>query len=231
MTRATTKTTGAGARTIRRSSLHDTVADRLRDMIVDGTLPAGARIHEQSLCDAFGISRTPLREALKVLANEGLVELRANRGARVAALTEAELAELFEALSGLERHAAELAAARATAGELAALRTLHGRMEREWQRGRRTAYAKLNNDIHRTIVELAKNATLAGLHTTLMTKLRRARYMALMSNARWDEAVREHRAILAALEARDAADAGRLMGAHVARTGEVVRHRLALEAD
>lgn len=231
MTRATTKTTGAGARTIRRSSLHDTVADRLRDMIVDGTLPAGERIHEQSLCDAFGISRTPLREALKVLASEGLVELRTNRGARVAALTEAELAELFEALSGLERHAAELAAARATAGELAALRTLYERMEREWQRGRRTAYAKLNNDIHRTIVELAKNATLAGMHTALMTKLRRARYMALMSNARWDEAVREHRAILAALEARDAGDAGRLMGAHVQRTGEVVRRQLALEAD
>lgn len=231
MTRARTRTPEAGARTIHRSSLHDTVADRLRDMIVDGTLAPGERVHEQSLCETFGISRTPLREALKVLANEGLVELRANRGARVAALTEAELAELFEALWGLERHAAELAAARASAGELAALRALHERMEREWQRGRRTAYAKLNNDIHRAIVELAKNATLAGLHTTLMTKLRRARYMALMSRARWDEAVREHRAILKALEARDAGEAGRLMGEHVQRTGDVVCRQLALGAD
>ena len=228
MTRARTTTTAArGARTIRRSSLHDTVADRLRDMIVDGTLPPGERIHEQSLCETFGISRTPLREALKVLANEGLVELRANRGARIATLTEGELAELFEALEGLEGHAAQLAAERASAGELAALRQLHDRMEREWRRGRRTAYAKLNNEIHRTIVALAKNGTILGVHDTLMTKLRRARYMALMSNARWDEAVREHRAILAALDARDGAGAGRLVAEHVRHTGEVVRARMA----
>ena len=226
MTRARTITAASGARTIRRSSLHDTVADRLRDMIVDGTLPPGERIHEQSLCDAFGISRTPLREALKVLANEGLVELRANRGARIATLTEAELAELFEALEGLEGHAAERAAARASAAELGALRQLHDRMEREWRRRRRTAYAKLNNEIHRTIVALAKNATILGMHDTLMTKLRRARYMALMSNERWDEAVGEHRAIMAALDARDGARAGRLLAEHVRHTGEVVRDRL-----
>ncbi len=207
---------------IRRNSLHDTVADRLRDMIVDGTLPARERIHEQSLCEAFGISRTPLREALKVLANEGLVELRANRGSRVAALSTEEMADLFEALWGVERHAAELAAARATTEQLKALRALQGRMEREWQRKRRTAYAKLNNEIHRTIVEFAQNATLCGVHTSIMTKLRRARYMALMSDDRWDEAVDEHRAILRALEARDTPEAGRLMAEHVRRTGEVV---------
>jgi DNA-binding GntR family transcriptional regulator len=222
MSTAKTKSLAAQPPLIRRHSLHDTVADRLRDMIADGTLPAGERIHEQTLCEAFGISRTPLREALKVLANEGLVELRANRGSRVAALTAAEMADLFEALWGVERHAAELAAAKATTDELAMLRALHDRMEREWRRGRRTAYAKLNNQIHRTIVELARNATLLGIHTTIMTKLRRARYMALMSNDRWDEAVREHRTILAALEARDSLEAGRCLAEHVRRTGEVV---------
>ena len=102
-------------RLIRRRPLHDEAAERLRDMIVEGHLAAGERVNEADLCAQLGISRTPLREALKVLAAEGLVDLLPRRGARIARLGAREVGELFEVLGGLERTAAELAAARVTA--------------------------------------------------------------------------------------------------------------------
>jgi len=212
-----------GRRSIERRSLHREVADQIRDMIVEGELPPGERVNEGALCEQFGISRTPLREALKVLASEGLVELRPNRGTRVSAITPEEVGELFEVVSGIERLAGELAALRMTERDNERLKALHERMERHYEAGERHEYFRLNQQIHNTIVSLAGNSVLEATHASLMMRVRRARYMAIQSPDRWHESVQEHRAIMQALEARDSAGAGELILHHVLRTGEVVK--------
>jgi DNA-binding GntR family transcriptional regulator len=209
-------------RRIRRRPLHAEVTDRLRDMIVEGQLPAGGRINEAAVAEALGVSRTPLREALKVLASEGLVELLPSRGARVARITGVEIGQLFEVISGLERHAAELATRRMTKHDLDKLQGLHRRMERHHAARRRHDYFRLNHEIHNLIVALAGNAILESTHAKLMAKARRGRYLAILSEQRWDEAMAEHQELMAAIAAGDAARAGEVMLRHVRRTGEVV---------
>ena len=205
-----------------RRTLHVDVTERLRDMIVENELALGERIDEKSLCELMQISRTPLREALKVLAFEGLVELLPNRGARVRKMSAREVEELFEVASGLERMAAELAAERATDAELAELRRMHESMERCFSSGRRSDYFRLNQRIHNSVIVFARNKVLAESHAVLMTRIRRARYQAIMSQSRWDESVREHDELLRALENRDARRAGEVLQRHVLGTGETV---------
>ncbi len=220
------------SRLIVRRSLHNHAISQLRDMIVEHDLAPGERIDEPHLCRLFGISRTPLREALKVLASEGLVELRPHRGARVSRMTAAEVAELFEVASGLERIAAELAAERASDAALRALRRDHEAMLRHYRKGQRSDYFRFNQKIHVGVVALTGNATLAATHAALMVKIRRARYTALMSRDRWDESVREHTELLEALEARDGVRAGAILLQHVRKTGEVVQKAVrAAQAD
>ena len=212
-----------GRHSIERRSLHRAVADQIRDMIVEGELPPGERINEGALSDQFGISRTPLREALKVLASEGLVELRPNRGTRVAPITPEEVGELFEVVSGIERLAGELASLRMSDRDFERLQALHDRMEQHYEAGERHEYFRLNQQIHNTIVSLAGNTVLNATHASLMVRVRRARYMAIQSPDRWHESVQEHRAIMQALKARDSAKAGDLILHHVRRTGETVK--------
>jgi DNA-binding GntR family transcriptional regulator len=209
-----------------RMGLHEQVARKLRALIVRGDLLPGEPLLEVSLSEALGISRTPLREALKQLAAEGLVELRLNRGAVVAPLRRDELVELFEAVSGIERCAAELAAHRMTATDRERLETLQARIERHHGRGELRDYFEVNQQIHGAIVGFARNGVLKASHDALVARVERARLFALSANGRWDESVREHRQILAALKARDAERAGRLLGEHVRRTGEVVADAL-----
>lgn len=212
---------------IERRSLHRDVTDQVRDMIVKGKLPAGLRVNEGALCEQFGVSRTPLREALKVLASEGLVELRPNRGARITQITTDEVGELFEVISAMERMAGELAAARMNERELARLQSLHARMGRHYEAGERDAYFRLNQQVHNAIVALAGNSILVSTHAGLMARLRRARYMAIQSQERWDESMQEHGAILEALAAHDSARAGELILKHVRSTGETIKQLFA----
>jgi DNA-binding GntR family transcriptional regulator len=211
---------------IARAGLYTEARQRLRAMIVQGRLAPGERISEAPLSEALGVSRTPLREALKLLAAEGLIDLRPGRGARVALMSLEETAALFEAVAGIERVAAELAAARLTAGDLRRLVRLQSRMEQHHEGGNLEEYFQLNQQIHGLIVAGAKNPVLKATHDHLLGRVERARYFALASRARWDESVREHRDVLAALEARDGERAGRLLAAHVQRTGEVVGRTL-----
>jgi DNA-binding GntR family transcriptional regulator len=207
-------------------ALYQDVAERLRQQIFGRELEPGAWIDELKLCAELGISRTPLREALKVLASEGLVELLPRRGARVAAVRAEDVVQLFEVLGGLERTAAELAAARRTAKGLAALKRLQERIAAHHAAHERQDYFRVNTELHQAIVAQAGNPVLREMHERLMARVRRVRYQALLSQARWDEALGEHVAILEALEAGDAARAGELMHRHVRRTGEVVREAL-----
>jgi DNA-binding GntR family transcriptional regulator len=208
---------------IRRRPLHDEAIERIRDMIVEGRLAAGEWINETELCQQLQISRTPLREALKVLATEGLVELVPRRGARVAQLSARELVDLFEALSGIEGLAAELAAARMSRVEFEKLRRLQTRIEQRHMAKDRLAYFHENHELHIAIVRCSGNSAIVDIHARLIARVRRARYQAILSEARWNAAVDEHAQILGALEKRDARQAGELMRAHVAHTGEVVR--------
>jgi DNA-binding GntR family transcriptional regulator len=210
-----------------RSGLHRQAAERLRAMIVHGELAPGAPLIEVDLSAALGISRTPIREALKLLAQDGLVELRINRSPRVRSLDPSEIRELFEALSGVERMAAELAARRITAGELERLAGLQAEIVSEHHAGRRAAYFAANRTIHRTIVEAARNKPIADMHAALLGRAEQVRFFALRLEDRWEQSIVEHGEILDALVARDAARAGRLLAAHVSHTSDVVATCLA----
>ena len=132
------------------------VADRLRDMIIEGDLAVGERLHAANLAAALAVSRTPIREAVKLLAAEGFVDLLPGRGARVAALSAKTIGELLETIAGIERHAAELAAERMSAREFDRLRRLHDKMAADYRAGDLRAYFKRNNAIHAAIVAAAK---------------------------------------------------------------------------
>ena len=206
-----------------RVNLHDELVERLRELIVESELEPGARVPERELCERFAVSRTPLREALKVLASEGLLELQPHRGARVTRLTAADLDEMFPVMGALEALAGELACARITEAEMAEVRALHYQMVLHATRGELPEYFRLNQRIHEAIMAAARNPTLARLYRGLAGRVRRARYLANMSKPRWSQAVAEHEAILAALEARDGAALGRVLKAHLRNKCETVK--------
>jgi DNA-binding GntR family transcriptional regulator len=206
--------------------LHEEVGDRLRDMIIEGDIAPGERLHEINLSEILNVSRTPLREALKLLANEGLVDLLPGRGARVSALSPESVGELFEVVSGLERLAAELAATRMTARDFERLQRMHDKMAAHFAAGERHEYFALNHEIHVAIVAASKNQILVTTHAALMVKARRGRYAALASEERWKEAMGEHEALMKALHKRDAKRAGEILFEHDRRTGETTREML-----
>lgn len=212
---------------LKRMGLHERAAARMRTMIIRGELAPGSPTLETELSKSLGISRTPLREAMKVLAAEGLVELRPHRSPRIADMEMDGMFELFEALAGIERLAAELAAERATLRELQRLRALQERMESYHRDRRLDDYFAINGEIHGLIVRAARNAPLREAHETLLSRAERARYLALGAERRWSNSVAEHAAILAALEARDGETAGRLLFAHDQRTGAALSEFLA----
>jgi DNA-binding GntR family transcriptional regulator len=209
--------------------LHEEVCDRLRDMIIEGEIATGERLHEISLSEILRVSRTPLREALKLLANEGLVDLLPGRGARVSALSPEGVGELFEVVGGLERLAVELAATRMTARDLERLQRMHDKMAKHFAAGERHAYFALNHEIHVAIVAGSKNQTLVTTHAALMVKARRGRYAALASEQRWKEAMEEHEALMGALRGRDSRRAGEILFLHDRRTGETTTAMLKAE--
>jgi DNA-binding GntR family transcriptional regulator len=201
---------------IPRRPLHAEAVGRLRELIVQVRLAPGARLNERLLCQQLGISRTPLREAIKLLASEGLVVLLPNRGAQVAPLEAGRLAETLAVMGALEALAGELACRYATDAQIAEVAALHAEMVGTHARGDLVSYFRYNQAIHLEIVEASGNATLANTYRQLNANVLRARYMANLSRERWDEAVREHEKILAALTARDVQRLKRLLEDHLA---------------
>ncbi len=211
---------------IRRTLLHDELAARLRTLIQEGDLAPGEKLAEQELCDRFGVSRTPLREALKVLAGEKLVEIVPNRGARVVRLTIADLEEVFPVMGALEALAGELACAKITDRQITGIRRLHKDMVKHHRAGNLPEYFRVNEAIHDTILQAANNATLAKMKDGLAGRVRRARYRANMSEQRWTQAVAEHDEILDALEDRDGPRLGEILKRHLANKLETVKASL-----
>lgn len=214
---------------IERRPLHHALVDRLRHMITEGTLEPGGKISERELCEQFGVSRTPLREALNLLAAEGLVSITPHRGASVTELTLADLEECFPVMGALEAVSGRLACQNATEAEIAAIRARHAEMVAHYEAGRLQDYFRCNEAIHDAILEAARNPTLAQMSRSLAGRVRRARYRANMTPARWARAVAEHLEILSALEARDAERLGRVLNEHLANKLETVKATLSLE--
>jgi len=199
-----------------RRPLHEEATERLRDLIVQGRLPAGTRLNERLLTAQLGVSRTPLREAFKVLATEGLVELLPNRGAIVSQMDPVRLAESLAVMGALEALAGELACRSATDAQLNEIRALHYEMLAYHARNDLAGYFKFNQAIHLKIVKYSGNAVLYNIYRQLNGNVRRARYMANLSKERWDAAVREHGEILAALSTRDVERIKALLSDHLA---------------
>jgi DNA-binding GntR family transcriptional regulator len=198
-------------------SLHGEILTRLRDHIVEGNIPDGGRIPERQLCEMLGISRTPLREALKVLAAEGLVELLPNRGARVRQLSERDLAELFDVMGGLEGLAGRLACENIMDAEIAEIERLHYEMYGFYLHRDMHGYFRVNQLIHQKIVEASRNAALKGFYLSLAGRIRRVRYTANFARQRerWGEAMREHETILDALRRRAGSELSDILFRHL----------------
>jgi DNA-binding GntR family transcriptional regulator len=203
----------------RRHGVHANTRDRIRDMIVRGELASGGRINEIWLCEVLGVSRTPIREALKVLASEGLVELLPNRGSRVTTPSVDEIVHLFAVIAAMERLAVETVATHASPSELAQLRALHDEMYERYAAKDRDRYFELNHRIHETLIGLAKNPPLSRAHADMLTRVRRPRFVAITTDGRWEESIKEHELVMSAIELRDARFAGEIIFRHVIKTG------------
>lgn len=212
---------------IERRPLHHALVERLRAMINAGELTAGERIPEQALCERFDVSRTPLREALRVLSAEGYVQLTPNRGAAVARLTLQDLEDVFPVMASLEALSGELACARITDAEIAAITRLHEEMVSRHRAHELPEYFKLNQTIHEAILEASRNPALIATHHGLAGRITRARYMANMTQERWDRAMGEHELILEALAARRPTRLAKILRDHVMSKLETVKIALA----
>ncbi len=195
--------------------LHIEAAERLRDLISRGILAPGARLNERVLTERFGISRTPLREAIRMLASEGLVRLLPHRGAEVTIITHRDAQHMFEIMAVLESLAGELACERATENELQSIALLHEEMRRHYANGDLAEYFRCNQAIHQGIVHASSNKELADIYQRMSARLVGARYLANFSRQRWDRAMQEHELILEALLARDRERLKTLLAQHL----------------
>lgn len=200
---------------ITHSALYQEVADRLRRAIYSNQLQSGDAIDEKALCEAFGISRTPLREALKVLAAEGLVELVPRRGCFVRRLEQEELGELFPVMAVLEGLCAREAVAQLDEAELAELERLHADLETQAAAGDIDAYYETNFRFHQAVQDLSGNRWLQRVLSDLRKILRLARHAQLTVPGRLQHSLEEHRRIMAAFRRRDVAEVDRCMQDHL----------------
>jgi DNA-binding GntR family transcriptional regulator len=205
------------------NSLHDDVAHRLRSRIFEGELPAGAFIDEAALCTGWAISRTPLREALKVLAAEGLVRHEPRRGSFVSEVTEQDLDEIFPVIALLEGRCAFEATRKATSADIAALDALHESLQAHAAARRITDYYAANYSIHEAIITLADNRWLAQVIADLRKILKLARLQQLHAPGRLEQSLSEHMAVFDAIRAGDADGADAAMRQHLVRQRDALR--------
>jgi len=211
---------------IARPVLHQQVATRLRQHIIEGHLPAGAKLNERALCEQLHVSRTPLREALKMLAAEGLVELLPNRGAAVAQLSPRDIVDTFELIAGLEGLSGELAAQRIDDAQLTEIRALHYEMLAAHARRDLPTYYRLNAAIHSAINRAAGNGVLEQTYRTVNARLQALRFRSNFDDAKWQRAVDEHQRMIELLAARDGAALRRLLVEHLDHKRDTVLEQL-----
>lgn len=209
--------------TITRAALHTQVADALRDQIVRGELEAGARLNELELCETMGISRTPLREAIKILEVESLIEIKPHKGASVAKISVETIKEIFQMLAPLERLALELAMARMDDNEYQVMQDIHDKMIDCYHAEDREGCFLNDVAFHNQIVAFAGNNVLKATHTSLTNRSQRGRFFApRFTKIKLDEAMATHEALIMAIMDRDTPTASKIMHDHVVRTGVFV---------
>lgn len=209
-----------------RPALHEQVAARLREMLVEGRIAPGAKLNERQLCEVLEVSRTPLREAIKMLAAEGLVALFPNRGAVALQLDEQAVRHTFEVMGGLEAMSGELAAQRITEDELAEIRAMHFEMLAAYTRRDLPAYYRLNARIHRAINAAARNPVLCDTYDRLNARLQALRFRSNQHGDKWQRAVEEHEQMIDALTRRDGAALSQLLVRHLENKLAVVLEQL-----
>jgi len=211
---------------IPRTGLHEQVAQQLRQLLVEGQIAPGAKLNERALCEVLHVSRTPLREAIKMLAAEGLVELLPNRGAVAVTLSLDDVLHAFEVMAGLEALSGELAVQRITDAELAEIRALHFEMLASWTRRDLSAYYRLNALIHRAINAAAKNPVLSATYNQVNARLQALRFRSNQDEDKWQQAVAEHEQMVQALSTRDAPAMRRVLTQHLLHKRDVVLAQL-----
>jgi len=205
-----------------RPVLHQTVAVRLRQRIVEGHIAPGAKLNERELSELLQVSRTPLREAIKMLAAEGLVELLPNRGAVVAQMSAQDVADTFEVIAGLEGQAGELAVQRIDEAQLSELRALHFEMLAAFTRRDLSTYYRLNAQIHDGINAAARNPVLAQTYRNVNARLQALRFRSNLDERKWQHAVDEHEQMLSLLARRDAPGLRALLVRHLEHKRDTV---------
>ncbi len=211
---------------IPRAALHEQVTHRLRQMLVEGRIAPGAKLNERELCEALSVSRTPLREAIKTLAAEGLVELLPNRGAIALQLGEADILNTFEVMAGLEGLSGELAAQRIGEDALNEIKAMHFEMKAAYTRRDLSNYYRLNAAIHRAINTAAGNPVLTATYNQVNARLQALRFRSNQDGEKWARAMEEHDQMVAALEKRDGAALRAVLVAHLDHKREVVAEQL-----
>ncbi len=216
----------AAALAVDRRTLPTAVAERLREMIIEGQLPAGTRLNERALCDQLQVSRTPLREAFRLLAADGLVQIQPNKGAQVIALSEKDIRESFEVMGALEALSGDLACMHITDQEIAEIKALTFEMQACHARRDLSAYYHVNREIHDRINAAGKNQLLSQVYTTINLRLQNLRFRSNLNHDKWDKAMLEHIDMVNALAARDGARLASIMRTHLQRKGEAVLESL-----
>ncbi len=211
---------------IPRAALHEQAAQRLRQMLVEGRIRPGAKLNERELSELLKVSRTPLREGIKMLAAEGLVELLPNRGAAAVSLTEADVLHTFEVMAGLEAQSGELAAQRITPRELAEIQAMHFEMLAAYTRRDLSAYYTLNARIHNAISAAAKNPVLRQVYNQVNARLQALRFRSNQDGEKWKRAVKEHEKMIEALANHDAVAMRDVLLTHLRNKRDVVLEQL-----
>jgi DNA-binding GntR family transcriptional regulator len=215
---------------IARHTLHDQVVVRLRAMLVEGRIAPGAKLNERELCERLRVSRTPLREAIKLLAAEGLIDLLPNRGAVAVKLGEADIRNVFEVLAELEGMSGDLAARRVSDAEIAEIKALHYEMLACFARRDLPGYYRINALIHAAINHAARNPVLTKIYRETNARVQSLRFQTNQNEAKWQLAVGEHEQMLRALEAHDAAALRGILIGHLLAKRDAVLAQLRAEA-
>lgn len=216
---------------ITRRQLHNELLARLRDLVITGKIKEGAKIPEKELCDYFGISRTPLREALKVMAFEGLISLTHNRGATVRSLTLKDLREVFPIYAHLEALAGQLACKHLTDGDLDDLQIMHEKLGALYDEDKFPQYVEVDELVHARIEAASSNPILLRMLQAVSGRVRRARYRVPAPRERMEETLDEHGRIMTALRDRDCESLARAIKLHVDNSFRFFEEALSASAD
>lgn len=207
---------------IKKATLHIQIADALREMIMIGELKNGDKINESDLCGAMGISKTPLREALRVLSAENLISLVPNRGAYVTKPTTAEIKEMLAVMGVLEGVCARAAAEKMTPADFARLEELHAELEEKFDGRDQEEYIRINNRYHSFVQDLAGNRTLNQIVSGLRKKILLYRFQSLNLPGRFEASIKEHRDLLEAFRNRAAPKAEKIMKTHLQKQSQAI---------